>query len=168
MFISHSCFVTDKLKWAITDNGQFTTKFAYDHITSTTKCNTTVEKDFNWVWKLSCPNKLRYFIWLCHHDRLPTKHYLYHIGINIDTLCSICHQSINTVSWNANIFKKSGLRITYPSYELRLPMSTMMTGWEAYGTLGTLRLEILQVERMCFPSLFGIYGSTVMRISLIK
>ncbi|KAF3684305.1 Sulfiredoxin, chloroplastic/mitochondrial [Capsicum annuum] len=58
------------------------------------------------------------------------------------------------------MFKKSGLRITYPSYELRLPMSTMMTGWEAYGTLGTLRLEILQVERMCFPSLFGIYGST--------
>lgn len=27
---------------------------------------------------------------LCSHNRLPTKRYLHHIGMNIDTICSIC------------------------------------------------------------------------------
>lgn len=42
------------------------------------------------ISKLNCPNKLKFLLWKCFHDRLPTRSFLHHIGINIDPICSFC------------------------------------------------------------------------------
>lgn len=45
---------------------------------------------------LKCSNKLKFFIWLCYHSRLPTKSYLNHIGVVVDPLCPKCHSPETT------------------------------------------------------------------------
>ncbi|KAK4740426.1 hypothetical protein R3W88_004123 [Solanum pinnatisectum] len=46
------------------------------------------EIDFKWLWKLHCPNKIKHFLWLCQHYRLPTRAYLNSIDVNKQ--CQIC------------------------------------------------------------------------------
>lgn len=43
----------------------------------------TKEHEFTWIWTLKVPNKIKNFLWLLHHERIPTNKYLYNIGINI-------------------------------------------------------------------------------------
>lgn len=38
------------------------------------------------------PPKITHFLWLCSHESLPTKAYLYKLSITPDNLCQICHQ----------------------------------------------------------------------------
>lgn len=47
-------------------------------------------KIFSWIWKLRCPNKIKLFVWLGQHDRIPTCHYLNNIGIDINPNCKVC------------------------------------------------------------------------------
>lgn len=47
---------------------------------------------FDWTWAMHCPNKIRHFLWLCQHNRLPTRAHLNAIGINISNLCHICNK----------------------------------------------------------------------------
>ncbi|KAH0642618.1 hypothetical protein KY285_033492 [Solanum tuberosum] len=80
----------DKPSWALTANGSFTTSSMYHHIKGKSKHKVTSNKEFNWIWKLQCPNKIKFFLWLSNHRRIPTSHHLHMIGINISPNCHIC------------------------------------------------------------------------------
>lgn len=49
---------------------------------------------YKWIWPLKFPNKIRYFLLLCTHDRLSTCDYLYHIGIKVEKTCYFCKEPV--------------------------------------------------------------------------
>lgn len=67
----------DKPYWSINSKGIFTTKSVHsinNHIPSNAFSS-------SWVWKINTFNKIKFFLWLCSYNRLPTKEYLHHIDI---------------------------------------------------------------------------------------
>lgn len=75
----------DSLIWGITPNANFTFKSCYNALIGTIK-----SESFSWIWKLPVPPKVRHFIWLCSHDRLPTTSYLHKIQIMPNIICPTC------------------------------------------------------------------------------
>ena len=70
----------DKLIWAETQSGHYTTKSAYRVLLRKAKVscpgtsNPMAHKQFwNEIWSLNIPNKIRHFIWRVANDSLPTK-----------------------------------------------------------------------------------------------
>ena len=51
-------------------------------------------KRFNWkqIWQLKAPNKLRMFVWRLAHNSLANRMKIKKLGIELDTLCPICHR----------------------------------------------------------------------------
>lgn len=47
-------------------------------------------KNFNWIWKMNCPNKIKFFIWLCQHERTPTSNYLQGLGMDVKPNYMVC------------------------------------------------------------------------------
>jgi len=101
IYIPRNLNPVDTLTWSLTPHVFFSTSSAYKHATDNhsmtihnTKDNHSMiiqnTKDYNWIWSLNCPNKIKYFMWLCNHNRLPTCHYLNSVGINIEPLCVMC------------------------------------------------------------------------------
>lgn len=35
---------------------------------------------------------MKFLLWKCYHNRLPSRSYLHHRGINVDKLCTVCRQ----------------------------------------------------------------------------
>lgn len=80
--------------WKFSHNGHFSTRSAYALSTQTS----TVQQfhDCTWIWKLQILNKIKYFIWLCFLDRLPTVLSLFQKGLNINPVCCLCHLQLET------------------------------------------------------------------------
>lgn len=53
--------------------------------------------NFQWIWHLHIPPKIKFFLWLCCHNRLPTTTYLHRLGITQFPTCFLCHQSEETI-----------------------------------------------------------------------
>lgn len=79
---------TDIPLWGPTTYGIFTTKSVYPFVAANVV--RTHNKDFQWLWELKTWNKLKYFLWQCYHDRLPTKVFLNHIGVATPLYCPVC------------------------------------------------------------------------------
>lgn len=79
---------TDTSVWTPTIDGVFSTKYMYPLITSNNIQNQ--RKSFALLWKLKTLNKVKYFLWQCNYDHLPTKTYLCHIGIDTPLQCLVC------------------------------------------------------------------------------
>lgn len=62
----------------------------YSHISKNRKTSTNEGPSFRWIWNLKILNKIKFFIWLMHHNKLPTKSTLHHRGIDINHNCPIC------------------------------------------------------------------------------
>lgn len=73
--------------WSLSSNGSFTSKSCARILQE----KTPQQYDFKWIWEFKCPNKIKYFLWQCLHNRLPCRQYFQHIGINIDNMCAMCH-----------------------------------------------------------------------------
>ncbi|KAK4718482.1 hypothetical protein R3W88_016820 [Solanum pinnatisectum] len=77
--------------WGLTNNGLFSTNSAYKHINDqSSKHIREPNVKFKWIWAVNAPNKIRTFLWLLYHRRLPTNHSLKERGINVDPKCSYC------------------------------------------------------------------------------
>lgn len=48
-------------------------------------------------WKLKCPQKIRLFVWLLLHERLPFNTYICHIGIPCSNSCDRCEDDEETI-----------------------------------------------------------------------
>ncbi|XP_070010645.1 uncharacterized protein [Nicotiana sylvestris] len=84
----------DRPIWSINANGIFTTKSTYSLIDN----HEGSVNDFDWIWHLRASKKIIFFLWLCYHNRLPTRTYLNNIGINIDRMCPICKSAEETIT----------------------------------------------------------------------
>lgn len=60
----------DNAIWTPNPKGSLTTNSVYKYLTNSPTSPTT--NDFYWIWALKCPNKIKYFIWLCKHNRIST------------------------------------------------------------------------------------------------
>ncbi|WMV10355.1 hypothetical protein MTR67_003740 [Solanum verrucosum] len=54
------------------------------------RMNLTDNIDFSWIWKMHLPPKLKQFLWLLNHGRLPTSCFLHSINILQSLLCMLC------------------------------------------------------------------------------
>ncbi|KAF3670217.1 Glycerol-3-phosphate 2-O-acyltransferase 6 [Capsicum annuum] len=71
---------SDFCRRSLTGNGIFTCKFTYQHISTKRVALTRSNLHLGWIWKARVPNKLKFFLWLVHHNGLPTKATLAHKG----------------------------------------------------------------------------------------
>ena len=82
--------VTSHLRiWQGTGDGVPTTKSFFRFITNSELAGTP--SDWQWIWKLNCPQRLRFFMWMVVHDRLLTNSYREHIGFADSSLCPRCN-----------------------------------------------------------------------------
>nr|XP_033516803.1 uncharacterized protein LOC117281097 [Nicotiana tomentosiformis] len=54
-------------------------------------------KQFTWVWNQKLPNKIKFFLWLVVHGRLPTSQHLHSRGINLNPFCFFCNKEEETI-----------------------------------------------------------------------
>lgn len=93
--------------WAIHSNDIFTIKSVRDLLNSS---NDTYYH-IHWIWSLNTLNKIKLFLWLCSHNRLPTNSHLHHLGIITNPSCPICHNAIDTITHvflECHLVKNSG------------------------------------------------------------
>ena len=96
----------DNLAWHFDPKGIFSVKSAYKvgvmlrdrscgsdaacSRVSTGKCQ--VNFDWNHIWKMRVPNKLKMFVWRLAHNSLALRMKIARIGIELDTSCPVCHR----------------------------------------------------------------------------
>lgn len=92
-FIPNKDGLRDMLKYSLTIGIKFSTNLAYQYLLNNNNTPAITTGSFKWLWKLQCPNKIKYFICIRSHNRLPTISYLSFIGIDVDPLCKHCKNS---------------------------------------------------------------------------
>lgn len=90
--VDPGCMINDKPILNLTKDGEFTTASAYKfiHSNNSKPLPTDDQMEFNWIWKYSFPNKIKIFLWLMFHNKLPTSRHLNKIGLSIQQGCQIC------------------------------------------------------------------------------
>lgn len=77
--------------WGLSNHGKFTTKSMYSNLLQQELNSQIHTIPYNWIWKIPIPPKIKTFLWLIMHDKLPTTKYLNHIGVTLNDQCQICH-----------------------------------------------------------------------------
>lgn len=60
------------------------------------------QKSFNWIWSLEVPNKIKHFMWLLNHNRLPCNHTLHRMGVPVGPFFKYCanqNEDIPHIFW---------------------------------------------------------------------
>lgn len=52
---------------------------------------------FKCIWQLNTLNKIKHYLYKCMHNKLPTRSYLNHISMQIDSICTLCHQENESI-----------------------------------------------------------------------
>lgn len=81
----------DKAVWKATISGQLTATSAYMALKSINHPGGRTG-NWKWIWKIKSSNKLKHFLWLCVHDRLPTNKLRHSRHIAESSLCEICQK----------------------------------------------------------------------------
>ncbi|KAK4710440.1 hypothetical protein R3W88_004953 [Solanum pinnatisectum] len=92
-YINSTSKKSDTAIWKPNSKGILTTSSAYRFLQENKPEYQQNISNPSWIWSLNCPNKIKFFLWLCHHNRLPTKSYLKSIGIDISDLCNLCKKN---------------------------------------------------------------------------
>lgn len=77
--------------WRLSSKGVLMMSSVYRLLTTTNTRTTISPSKFNWIWNLHCPNKMKFFPWLCQHSRIPSRSYLASLGIDVNATCSLCN-----------------------------------------------------------------------------
>lgn len=88
----------DTIYWGLSQHGKFTVQSMFSQLLQQDLNITEHTLLYNWIWKIQIPPKLKTFLWLIMHNRLPIKHYLHHIGITLDDHCQICRRHPETIN----------------------------------------------------------------------
>lgn len=78
----------------ITPNRCFTVRSCYQQLTNQHHSPNSRHK---WIWKLKIPPKIKTFLWLCSHGKIPIHQYLYSLGISSEPYCAFCHTKVETL-----------------------------------------------------------------------
>ncbi|KAJ0960949.1 hypothetical protein J5N97_001161 [Dioscorea zingiberensis] len=88
--------VDNMWKWSHNTNGKTCTAAIYEEYR--VKCHSSQWSGWKKLWKLNCVPKVSMFLWKFLHGRLPTKSFLFHIGIGPESPCPMCNLSPETIS----------------------------------------------------------------------
>lgn len=117
--------------------GNFTAHSLYKAMETDLKRSITTSSTFSWIWKLPIQPKIKSFIWLLYHDRLPTKDYLRKINLTNGTSCAYCKQEEENIK---HIFLTC---VNTRSYWQELGLTNLITSLAAIPSTKTwLRLLI--------------------------
>lgn len=79
--------------WNFTNSGLFTNNSSYHFIDRKKRhSNDHNQKNLLYIWKMQIHSKIKFFLWLLHHNILPTNLTLIRRGINTSPTCLICNQ----------------------------------------------------------------------------
>ncbi|OIT02668.1 putative ribonuclease h protein, partial [Nicotiana attenuata] len=139
VFIPSVSTKEDNLIRDLTANGQFSISSAYSLLSRQNQSTTTDGGElFKGLWKLHIPNKIKNFLWLLTHKRLPTRSFLHSIGLECPQQCHFCgfdkedidhifSQCPNAVQFWHSIRAKASTS-TMPSLSLNgLPWASIMS-----------------------------------------
>lgn len=87
----------DKLIWGLTTTGKFTVQTCYKLIHKNINQHQDTSPIFKHLWKLQLPPKLKFFLWLFTHQRLPTASYLHYLNIAPQPTCKFCNHPNETI-----------------------------------------------------------------------
>ncbi|XP_028059243.1 uncharacterized protein LOC114262983 [Camellia sinensis] len=76
----------DTPRWIKSSDREFSTSSAYDLIID----HHNQEGDWGWIWKLKFPQKLKSFLWLVFHEKIPTNKMRNLRGLISDPNCPYC------------------------------------------------------------------------------
>lgn len=105
--------VSDKLIWAGTKSGKYTTKSAYKLLSGTPTAgpsNPSAHSSF-WkqIWELEVPNKIKHFIWRACCESLPSKKNLFTKKVTRNATCDLCHDGVEDAIhalWGCQVLKE--------------------------------------------------------------
>ena len=91
----------DEWAWHFEEKGLFTVKSAYrlkcqlDDVANQGQMGKlSTNNQFNWnsIWKLECPTKIKMFMWRIAHNSLPHRLNLLRRGMDLDPICPMCNR----------------------------------------------------------------------------
>jgi ribonuclease HI len=89
--------VPDRYSWKGNLNGLYTARDGYYWLNRNFfSDNPTSSFPWSWIWHISAPEKIKFFLWTMLHSALPTKAMLFHRRIIQDSSCPRCNSSIET------------------------------------------------------------------------
>lgn len=133
----------DKPSWVLSPDGMCTASSAYDFLN---KEDHDI-KGWKWFWKLQLPQKLKTFIWLILHDKLPTNLLRNRRGMATSDLCPRCNSSSeSTIHLFRDCPKAMSIWDSIPLGRLmRGRIVSTTTDWFSYNLK---RKKILLIERL--------------------
>ncbi|KAF7835378.1 reverse transcriptase [Senna tora] len=90
--------VEDVTSCSFQKNGSLNLKLIYqylitDHLNTKSRFSPL---NCNWIWKTRCHRRLKFFLWTCANNGLPTKDRLSKRKVNINPYCSFCGASVES------------------------------------------------------------------------
>lgn len=79
----------DSLAWGPSSNGRYTISSACNILSKQNPCPNS---NLKWIWRLTCHNRIKFFVWLICHNSLPTNLTLANRGISVYPYCVLCGQ----------------------------------------------------------------------------
>ncbi|XP_026383952.1 uncharacterized protein LOC113279473 [Papaver somniferum] len=82
----------DELQWSLTKNHKFSVSSVYEILTEQ---DTSLPSGpiFNFIWKLKCPPKIGFFLWLLAYNRMPTIDLLRRRNIDVPADFLFCNET---------------------------------------------------------------------------
>ncbi|XP_057794267.1 uncharacterized protein LOC131010650 [Salvia miltiorrhiza] len=91
----------DRMIWHYSNNGIYSVKSAYKLASSLTLDTTyKVEGQWDCLWKIDVPPKVKHFLWRAARDNLPSKHRLLSRGVAVGGECPICKSGFENL-WHS-------------------------------------------------------------------
>ena len=85
--ISHG---KDNSYWRLTPSGNYSVKTAYQLLKED---HSQQSQDWTWLWKMNVLPKLKFFLWQCLHQILPTRDLLNNRGLILPLHCPLCNHN---------------------------------------------------------------------------
>ena len=144
--LDHDPLNNDKLYWMGNPNGLFTIKSVL-HIPKQPPPNPF---HHSLIWKQNIPNKIKFFLWLCAHHRLPTNPYLHHFGIVPESICTFYKQEDETISHQPYISPHTHLLNSLK--DLKLLQHSNLSNWSdfslsSFGVYGKIETIIFSTTK---------------------
>lgn len=105
------CIKDDMWFWLDDEKGCYTVKSGYKRLTWAFTPSTTDQVEFNWqrLWILLIPLKVKNLIWRVYHNCLPTLDNLRKKHVEVDPQCPVCRteeKSLDHIIWTCNFARQ--------------------------------------------------------------
>ncbi|KAK7260456.1 hypothetical protein RIF29_26513 [Crotalaria pallida] len=128
LFQDHEAFLAfgegvileDVWSWNFKVDGEYTAASGYRWLCQK-RGGFDMEVSWSLLWKLKCPEKVRFFIWLMRHDAIPTNSLRFHPNVALSPQCVRCGAAVESVlhcirdcPWSTDLWLRFGF--SYPNF----------------------------------------------------